>query len=167
MNTLVKTKASQTFRDLLLESIHHLRALDSLLQEERQCLTAHEPHEQLEAIVNKKQVALEQVITDTKNRNEFLEAQGVELNEAGVEQFLSQQPPAVAQALNKGWQQLQQLMAQLQESNMLNGRLVNHVQQQVEVFLTAVQQSQGSSVKVYRAGGDRGDLSVPRNLGKA
>ncbi|SEI54743.1 Flagellar biosynthesis/type III secretory pathway chaperone [Allopseudospirillum japonicum] len=159
----------QDFKNLLLQSIKHLQVLKTCLEEEERLLSQRDL-EALEACTQRKQAALQQVHTDIDTRRDFLQAQGQEASEAGVQAWLADQDPKLAQALGKGWAQLVKLLSQVHQHNKQNGILVMRAQQQVGVLLNLVKNSQGgtpSSGKVYSAKGASRDVNNGRTLGSA
>lgn len=159
--------AMQVFKDLLVQAINNLQQLKKLLQEEELLLqkSEHTP-EELEAITQAKSNLLQAIYADIAARKDFLLEQQLSADLAGVDEFLIRQPEKVAQALRKGWNQLVNLLEEVQAANSLNARLINRGVQHFDLLLNAFKTTQ-SQGKVYSPAGSSGSLNSPGNLGRA
>ena len=157
----------QIFKELLLQAISNFQSLSKLLEEEKLLLqeSSHTP-EVLEALTQRKNELLELIQQDVDKRKVFLEEQGFTANMEGIESFLASLPSGMEKAMQQGWNQLVSYLEQVQEANMVNGRLINRATQHFDLLLGAFKASQ-NKVKVYNPAGGSGNLNIPRTLGKA
>lgn len=161
--------SAQTFKHLLVTAIQHLKQLLTQLEEEQQLLRKAEAEpEDITRISEAKTLVLEKVQQDITARNKFLQQQGVATNEEGVKEFLAKLPKNLGQPLGKGWQQLQNLLEQVQTANSFNGQLINRASQHYEALMNAIKTKNApAQTKVYSAKGSSGRLSTSRTLGSA
>ncbi|WP_114417405.1 flagella synthesis protein FlgN [Marinospirillum perlucidum] len=158
---------AQTFKDLLLTAIGHLKQLLQLVEEEHQLLKgAQDSPEELERVTAEKTRLLQNVQKDVDARKAFLEEQQLSADVQGLEAFFASLPEGNAKALRQGWNQLVTLLEKVHQQNNVNGRLINRAMQHFDILLNTLQSTQGK-VKVYHPSGGAGDLNIPRNLGKA
>lgn|GEM_PF-1677029 len=159
--------SAQTFKDLLLVAISHLKELLLLVEQEHQLLqSAPDTAAELEEITERKTALLQKVQQDVDQRKDFLQQFGLEANLEGLESFFNSLPEANAQALRQGWNQLVTLLEKVHQQNNINGRLINRAMQHFDILINTMQSTQ-SKVRVYHPSGGAGDLNIPRNLGKA
>lgn len=157
----------QTFKELLLQAISNFQLLSKLLDEEKSLLQQPGPTpDELEVITQQKEELLKLVQKDVDQRKLFLEEQGLAADMEGIEAFLSSLPDNMEKAMRQGWNQLISGLEQVQQANLVNGRLINRATQHFDMLLNAFKASQ-NKVKVYNPAGGPGNLSIPRNLGKA
>lgn len=157
----------QTFKNLLLQAIKHFQLLIKLLEEEKQLLQQPDSTpEALEVLTKRKNELLQLIQQDVDERKHFLEALGYAADMQGIEGFLTSLPENTEKAMRQGWNQLVSLLEAVQEANLFNGRLINRATQHFDLLLNAFKTTQ-SKVKVYRPTGGSGNLTTPRNLGKA
>ncbi len=157
----------QVFKELLQQAIGNFQLLFKLLEEEKALLQQPGPTpEALEILTKRKNDLLTLIQQDVDRRKAFIEEQGYPADMEGIESFLTSLPDTMEKAMRQGWNQLVSLLEQVQEANLFNGRLINRATQHFDLLLNAFKTTQ-NKVKVYNPAGGSGNLTTPRNLGKA
>lgn len=157
---------SQQVKQHLLDSIQHLKAVKSCLEDEKTALTDRNI-DQIQQFTQTKKKLLQQVESDVEARRQLLEEQELELSDDGMDALLNAFPEKVSASLQQGWQQLIKLHGEIQQINQANGMIINRGLQQVDAMLSILQyNTEARTARTYNAKG-RSISQSSRNLGEA
>lgn len=162
----MSAELSHLIKNHLLNSIQHMKAVKQCMADEKEALQAREI-KKIQSVTEEKQKLLKQIEADIKERQQLLTDNGLELDDAGMQDLLARFPEKVSASLNKGWQQLVSLHDDVKEINQSNGMIINKGLQQVDAMLSILQyDTEARTARTYNAKG-RSISQSSRNLGEA
>ncbi len=156
---------AQQFLQLVTQGCEQLAALGEVCEQERQAIEARSA-EQLQAVVKQKQQQLEQIAVNIRARNQLLNTQGHNADDAGLKAFLASLPEDQTQPLQKAWQTLSEQLQTTADLNQRNERIVSRSQKNLSQLL-GILQGHSAKTTLYNQTGAKGNYSAQNTLGKA
>jgi len=126
---------SSYLNDMFAQDSNAIQHLKSLLLQERQLLEERKP-EGLQEIVARKDQHLETLTFNAKQREQLLNAAGLNTSLAGWEQLLSSD--SATQSLVSGWRTLTNEFIECQKANEINGRMISRSKQTLTHLLNLI-----------------------------
>lgn len=157
----------EVFISFLQKSKQKFLLLEEILLKENQALEETGfKGEDFSEIVKQKELQLEAIAEDIKERNLFLVNEKITPNQNGLENFLVTLDEKEKIKVESLWQDLENLLEKIQTANLINARLTNNAHNHLELMMQVLQNA-SSNGKIYQAKGESKNINPHRNLGKA
>lgn len=150
---------------LTRQGIGFLTTLNQLLDAEFSALQERDI-EQLQALVQQKTEALQQLEANNQQRNQLFVNAGISPNKDGLQQFTQQLPAAHADQFRELWSELEQILKTVNEKNQRNELVITRNNRNLEQLLSILR-GQNQKNTLYNQSGDKGNYSAQNRLGKA
>lgn len=156
---------SEQLHPLIAQGVELLRELDTLLTEERRALEKRDLNA-IQQSTELKADLLSRVSTNFSQRHSAMTAAGIELSAQGWDHFLANLPVTESKPLAEAWDELDQLLDQVQKASQINQQLVHRSQENTTRLLNLLQGKNQKS-ELYGRSGARNNYSTQSRIGKA
>ncbi|WP_290705591.1 flagella synthesis protein FlgN [Amphritea sp.] len=150
---------------LTSQGVVFLGTLKNLLDQEYQALQQRNL-EQLQALVEQKTEALQQLEENNQTRNQLFISAGITPDKAGLQAFKAELNETDAIAFSTLWNELEKVLLQVNDKNKRNELIITRNSRNLEQLLSILR-GQNQKNTLYDQSGEKGNYSAQNSLGKA
>lgn len=150
---------------LTSQGVVFLGTLKNLLDLEYQALQQRNL-EQLQALVEQKTEALQQLEENNQTRNQLFISAGITPDKAGLQAFKAELNETDAIAFSTLWNELEKVLLQVNDKNKRNELIITRNSRNLEQLLSILR-GQNQKNTLYDQSGEKGNYSAQNSLGKA
>lgn len=150
---------------LTSQGVVFLGTLNNLLDQEYQALQQRNL-EQLQALVEQKTEALQQLEENNQTRNQLFISAGITPDKAGLQAFKAELNETDAIAFSTLWNELEKVLLQVNDKNKRNELIITRNSRNLEQLLSILR-GQNQKNTLYDQSGEKGNYSAQNSLGKA
>ena len=150
---------------LTSQGVVFLGTLNNLLDQEYQALQQRNL-EQLQALVEQKTEALQQLEENNQTRNQLFISAGITPDKAGLQAFKAELNETDAIAFSTLWNELEKVLLQVNDKNKRNELIITRNSRNLEQLLSILR-GQNQKNTLYDQSGEKGNYSAQNRLGKA